>query len=374
MVRFKEIPLDGILHGYSLGSKWWAKLSDVAMQIPERVLLWPWYHSIPIDRPIFIIGAYRSGTTILERIITEHSGVGYFWYLTNINTLAPVMGYHMLRLFHSIGFLDREPIPSIHNPRIKFTLYSSYECEKVWSHSRRSQWDDNCTDLTVGADHTDPHFERYLFSMIRRHMLVQKASRFINKNPVNGLRMPYLRKLFPDARFLFIVRDPLDTIVSHYLAAANMQRVIYPDPKIKRCFQEELNIDMLSERIKTANYARTLELDRQHPLLGIASQWVDLQATALDHIATEPGLSDQVLHLRYEELVSQPEPLLDKMWNFVGLQDEEAEAITRAYAPRLSPPVPPELSSEERARLAQVQDIVAPVVSRLGYPRRKLPA
>ena len=373
MVQFKEKPLDGIVHGYSLRSKWWVKLSDVAMQIPERVLLWPWYRNIPIDRPIFIIGPYRSGTTILEQIIAEHSGVGHFWYLTNMNTLSPVTGYYTLRLFHATGFLDRDPILSIHNPRIKYTVYSAYECEKVWSRSTRSQWDDNCTDLTVGADYSDPSFERYLVSMIRRHMLVEKADRFINKNPVNCLRMPYLRKLFPDARFVYIVRDPIDTIVSHHLAAANMQRIIYPDPRIKRCFQEELNIDMLSERIKTANYARTLELDREHPLLGIANQWVDMQTTALDHIAGEPGLADQVLHLRYEEMVSQPVPVLEQVWDFVDLRDEEAEAITHAYAPRLSPPAPPELSPEERARLAQVQEIVAPVASRLGYALPQLP-
>jgi len=367
VTRFKEKPLDGVVHGYSLVTKRWVRLADLAMQIPERVLLWPWSRKKSIDRPIFIVGAYRSGTTILEKIVAEHSGVGHFWYLTNMNTLSPVTGYYTLRLFHLIGYLDREPIPAIHNPRIKFTVYAPYECEKVWSHSSKSQWDDDCTDLTAGADHVDPRFERYLVSMIRRHMVIQKATRFINKNPVHCLRMPYLRKLFPDARFIYIVRDPLQTIVSHYLAATHMQSVIYPDPEIKHCFQEYLNIDMLSERIKTRNYARTLELDREHPLLGIAGQWADMQTTALDHIADDPGLASQVLHVRYEDLVSQPATVLENVWEFVGLDDEESVAITRAYTPRLSPPPQAQLGPEEQARLKQVRDIVAPVATRLGY-------
>ena len=366
-MRFREKPLDGVLHGYSLVTKWWVRLADVTMRIPEQVLLWPWTREIRIDRPIFIVGPYRSGTTILEKIIVEHSGLGHFWYLTNMNTLSPVTGYYTLKLFHLVGYLDREPIPAIHNPRIKFTVYAPYECEKVWSHSSRSQWDPECTDLTVGADHTDPEFERYLVSMIRRHMAVQRATRFINKNPVHCLRMPYLHKLFPDARFVYIVRNPVDTVVSHYLAAEHMQRIIYPDPEIKRCFQEDLNIDMLSERIKTRNYASTLELDREHPLLGIASQWADMHATALDHIADHPQLASQVLRVRYEQLVSEPIPLMDKVWDFVELGDDEAAAITRAYAPRLSSPPPARLSPNERARLEQVQEIVAPVAARLGY-------
>jgi hypothetical protein len=65
--------------------------------------------------------------------------------------------------------------------------------------------------------------------------------------------------------------------------------------------------------------------------------------------------------------VSQPIPLLEKLWDFVGLGDHEAAAITRAYAPRLSPPSPACLSPDDRARLQQVQEIVGPVASRLGY-------
>lgn len=359
--------MEGLPHGYSLATRPYVRLMDVVASTLEWALLWPWCRRIAIDRPIFIVGAFRSGTTILEHIIAEHASVGYFWFLTNVFSRAPVTGYWAARVAMALGIFDRDRVPFVHNPRLTFTTFSPYECEWVWSHSKKSLWDERCADLTVGAGFSDPRFERYLFSLIRRHMLIQRATRFMNKNPVNCLRMGYLRKLFPDARFVTIVRDPLDTILSHYRTAARMQRVIYPDARVKRAFQAGLHMDMLTMRVKTRTYAQTLALDQVHPLLGIANQWKDLQIAVLESIACEPGLPEQVLSLRYEELVSQPTPILEKVWDFVELRDEQAETITRAYAPRLTRPAPSKLSAQECAFLPRVQEIVAPVAARLGY-------
>jgi hypothetical protein len=367
LLRLPEKPVEGFIHGYSLSSWLPVRLMDLVAQVPERVLLWPFYRRIPIDHPIFVVGAFRSGTTILERIIAGHPGVGHFWFFTNVSSRAPVTGYGTVCLLQTLGILDRDGVPIIYNPRITTTLFSPYECEWVWSHSKRSLWDERCTDLTMGADFSDPPFERYLFSLIRRHLWLQHATRFVNKNPVNCLRMGYLHRLFPDARFVYIVRDPLDTLVSHYCTAARVERAIYADARIRRIFEDGLRMIVLTKRIKTRTYAQTLTLDRVHPLLGIANQWKDLQAAVLESIAHAPCLAGQVLTLHYEELVSQPAAVLERVWEFVGLRDEQAAAITRVYAPCLTPPPSPKLSAEERRLLFQAQEIVAPVAKQLGY-------
>jgi len=364
---WSEKPLEGIPRGYSLLSHPLDKWLGLIGSSLERAVLRPWCRRISIDRPIFIIGAFRSGTSILEHIIAQHPDVGHFWFLTNVCYRAPVICYWLAHLAQALGLLERERIPFIHNPRIKFTVFSPYECEWVWSQSKKNLWDGHCTDLTAGADFSDPRFERYLLDLIQRHLWIQRATRFMNKNPVHCLRMEYLHKLFPDARFIHLVRDPLATVISHYRTAARMQRVIYSDARVKRIFQERLRVDVLTMRIKTRNYALTLALDRIHPLLGIAHQWKELQAAVLESLARRPSLAAQVLRVRYEDMVSQPIPVLESIWDFIELRDERAEAITRAYAPRLSPPPPYEPTAEERRFLPRVRAIVAPVAARLGY-------
>lgn len=71
--------------------------------------------------------------------------------------------------------------------------------------------------------------------------------------------------------------------------------------------------------------------------------------------------------IRYEELVSQPAATLEKLWACIELQDQHAQAITRACAAQLAPPPAPELSATEQTFLLQAQDIVAAVAARLGY-------
>lgn len=366
----REKPLEGILPGYSMAANWSTRLIDRFGQVPEKVLLRPFYRRITMDRPIFVVGPFRSGTTILEKIISEHSSVGYFWYLSNVYIQSPVVGYWTTRLMQRLGLISSDTLPTLHNPRIPQSALSPYECEWIFSQSKKNLWDEKCIDLTEGSDFSDPHFERYLVSMIQRHLWVHRANRFLNKNPVHCLRMGYLFRLFPDARFVTIVRHPVHTILSHYRTAAKEERIMYADAKLKNIFHDALHVDMLPLRIQTRNYAKTLALNQEHPLLGIASQWKDMQLEVMESIANVPGLSAQVLQLRYEDLVLHSKWILEKLWRFVGLTGEEAEAITRAHAPRLTQPAPVKLSAEEQEYLPRVQEITATVASRLGYSIR----
>ena len=45
-------------------------------------------------------------------------------------------------------------------------------------------------------------------------LLHRKCSRFIWKNPMNGFRIGFLLKMFPDAKFVFISRNPTKTLRS----------------------------------------------------------------------------------------------------------------------------------------------------------------
>jgi hypothetical protein len=365
LFRLPEKPVEGFIHGYSLSS--WPLIRGLnrLFEWPERGLLWPWTRRISIDRPIFILGAFRSGTTILERILADHPQVGHFWFLTNVYCHSPVTGYALARLLQALGVIDREGVPIAHNPRISTGLLSPFECEWIWSYSSKSQWDDRCADLSLSAGHSAPAFERYLISLIRRHLLAQRAARFVHKNPINCLRVGYLHKLFPDARFVFIVRHPLATIISHHRMAERVEYIVHSSG-MRQLAAENLRMPTLAARIKTPNYAQTLDLDREHPILGIANQWKDLNAAVLKSL---PALEGQILLLRYEELVSQPDEVLVQLWKFVELADDHAEVISRDYAPKLTPPSSPELTAEENRWLPRMWEIVAPVADQLGYSK-----
>lgn len=54
------------------------------------------------------------------------------------------------------------------------------------------------------------------------------ALRFVEKTPKNALRVPFLNKVFPDATFIYLVRDPIKNIASMMDAWASGRFVTYP--------------------------------------------------------------------------------------------------------------------------------------------------
>lgn len=116
-----------------------------------------------IERPIFIIGAARSGTTMLaETILSRHPDIAYL----------------------------SEPNPT-------WGFGNAYKPHDVLTES----------DVTQrGANHIRKVFEKFLISSGKR--------RFMEKTPRNCLRMPYIRKIFPDAKFVHVIRDGRDVAVS----------------------------------------------------------------------------------------------------------------------------------------------------------------
>jgi hypothetical protein len=316
-----------------------------------------------------VVGAFRSGTTVLEQTLASHPQVGVFGFYTNVAYLAPVAGYYLIQCLSRLGLVDGRRMPYLHNPRLEFTPFSAFECEWVWAQAGRDLWNPACTDLTTGADFANPAFERTLRTIIQRHLLVQRANRFLNKNPIHLLRLEYLLKLFPDARFVYIVREPQATVLSHYRMVQRIAEVIHPHPAARQAVNQGLHLDVLTPRIKTRQYAETMALEQIHPLLGIAHQWRIMHLTALASLQANSALARQTLQISYEGLNRDPHTVLGAVWRFVGLNDAAAAAITTKAAAYLHPPPTAAPTPDEAKWLRVVDEIVAPAAAHFGYSR-----
>jgi hypothetical protein len=133
-----------------------------------------------LDRPIFIVGPHRSGTTLLYGMIGQHPDVGY---LNLSNRRFPSSPFFA----HFLTKLGVEDMP--------------VEAQKVWDRFR-------CRDDDV-MDSSDagPNVASWHKKNVNKVLRLRGAKRFLAKYPRLSLRLDWVDSVFPGAIFIYLMRD-----------------------------------------------------------------------------------------------------------------------------------------------------------------------
>lgn len=144
-----------------------AVLGDISADILERVV----GRGHASERPVFIVGMPRSGTTLTEQVLAAHpevyaAGERLFW--------GEALGALVRSAPHREGSMV-DAIDSAH--------------ERVWEQAGTAY-------------------------LSRINELNADSARFTDKLPANFALLPFIRLIFPRARIVHVRRDPLATIAS----------------------------------------------------------------------------------------------------------------------------------------------------------------
>ncbi len=131
--------------------------------------------------------------------------------------------------------------------------------------------------------------------------------RLLEKTPKNALRVPFLAAAFPDAQFVYLYRDPRETIASMIDAWNSGRFVTYP--KLPDWPGPPWSLLLTSGWRTLAN----------RPLAEIvARQWAATVEQALDDLAAlAPG---RWCVASYDRLVAEPQAEIERLCAFLGLQ------------------------------------------------------
>ncbi len=191
-------------------------------------ILYPGFRKRSIEKPVFIIGNPRSGTTFVHR------------FLLNTNQFCAFELWEMLFTGISSRKLMKPLVGSLaplsparyHSSEAHETSLRDVETDDVmgffkfvdggflWSYflAWETQWESELTKSyfdaeQIPADRTNRLF-RYLEGCWRRNMVVKNKSRIIVKSSMLTLQVDELLKRYPDCKMIYIVRDPISTIPS----------------------------------------------------------------------------------------------------------------------------------------------------------------
>ena len=144
--------------------------------------------AVEIRAPMFIIGAPRSGTSILYEKLAQHPDVTY---ISKATKKAP--GSLLLTRFLMHFRKSMQPT----------------EARAVWNRFWRGR-----EDATLGREDAHPRARRYLRRVVRNHIALFQKPRFLAKYLGNSFRIEFLDAIFPDAIFIHIIRDGRDVALS----------------------------------------------------------------------------------------------------------------------------------------------------------------
>ena len=285
--------------------------------------------AIEIDRPVFITGCGRSGTTLTYELLARHPEVGWFsnytdrlpWLpqLAALSRLYPLMGAGS----HRRGALK----PSEGHP--------------LWRYCSPRSLDDEVQRLTE-QDASD-YERRRIHRTVRAHLRFQGRVRFMNKNVLLVTRLRHLNALFDDVRVIHVLRAPLPTVSS-------MLQVAFW-PEIRLWWRDgQTTAQLIASGLPPAVLAA--ELWREQVSCGIK-----------DGVELGPG---RYLEVRYEQLVKNPVATVATMLDFAELRSDRKflrwvesfpiKDTSRSYRRYLS-----------SQQIQQVETVAGPVARELGY-------
>lgn len=147
-------------------------------------------------RPIFLIGTGRCGSSLLLRLLGNHPDLAW---MSHYSTRLPGGGrWAALARVHRLpglsGWLPNPRSKLVPQPTESYTLLRA-ATDHLFTAPR---------ELT--ADEATPDIIRRLRAMASEHVAAQGAERFLMKH-TGFPRVDFLRRAFPDARFIHVVRD-----------------------------------------------------------------------------------------------------------------------------------------------------------------------
>ena len=258
---------------------------------------------IPITQPVFIVGLPRSGTTMLFNLLCAHEQAAYVTNVINTLPEAPYAIEWARKKFKWDVVGER-----FLNDSIEVAFGSPSEPQTLWR-----RWTGRDTESLYWSEQTPADLGSERVALIRndiRKILYSfggQNRRFICKYPVLQTELRLVQSLFPDAKFIHILRDPR--------AAANSLVKLYRLTQQQLAKIKHPEFDHIIPYPRVKGLRSYLDAHGPESLECTTRVWVEsvelVRATSKD--------LNHFYEFKYEDLVAAPQAELAKLFQFCEL-------------------------------------------------------
>ena len=280
------------------------------------------------NNPIIIIGAGRSGTNILR------------------DTICSIEGYE---------------------------TWPCDEINYIWRHGNIGNENDRFTE-----NEATPKITNFIIKQFEKFEKDFSAEYVVEKTCANSLKVPFINKIFPQAKYIFIIRDGRDVASSakqRWTASLELDYIFqkakyvpildlpyygirYFVNRIKKIFSKEKRLAFWGPI-----YPGMFKDLKNDSLIEVcAKQWKNSVEIAVEDLSKLKG---QVHYVKYEEFVNNPIDSVKEIFSFLGKTEIDEKVIKEAVKdvnPRSINNYKKYIKGEE---LEKLNAIVEPVMSKI---------
>ncbi len=281
----------------------------------------------PNDTPFFIIGVHRSGTTLLRYTLSSHPRI----HIPPETDFIP----------YFFGKHPHEHLSQGRVSKILHVIFTRYRFIEDW----QGPPPDPEIFYKEMKSHDPAGFLEALYTVYARQ---NNALRWGDKTPIYASYVDLIHTIFPNAKFLHIIRDPFDSAIS----------------LLEKYQADEFHIDIYFA----------------------ARNWVRrIRAVQVSQNKLPPA---QFLEVRYEKYVQDPEYETRKACDFLGevylpemneqhrLAQKEIPSDSHFFSNVRKPVFTQSIDRGRRdlslANRRLIQRVAGPLMSELGYPKDDL--
>lgn len=303
-----------------IDSTYWARY---LRRVPVRLVSYIFFEGRPLTTKGQWINPFVFGHFYVEKKLPQMKGVISPIYITGTGRSGTTILGVMLSIHRQIGFLNE--------PKAMWHSFLKHE-DVIGNYSR-----DHANFRLNASDVTD-QVSRHAHKLYGAYSFFVSRSRILDKYPEVLFRVPFVRKIFPDAKFIFLTRNGWDACASITSWSKRNGEVRNGDVHDWWGVNQRKWMLMKSELIKPdpslSSIHELVDTLSDHRLMA-AVEWI---VTMREGIRAANAHTDAIMTLRYESLVAAPRASLIDIFDFCNLEHDED---CFAYAEQVLKPVAP---------------------------------
>jgi hypothetical protein len=331
----------------------------------ESSLLAQELHAVAVTMPVYVCGLARSGSTLLHEIVASCPGVATHRIKDYPMLFTPYWWRQALSRQRPTALRER-----VHRDKVLITLDSPDAVEEMLWMAFFPRCHDPSVSNQLSADSSYPAFEAFYGAHVRKLLLAERAARYAAKANYHVARLPYLVRLFPDARIVLPVRAPVSHIASlvrqHEWFSQGQRKHPRALAFMRRSGHFEFGRDRRPMNLGDGERVRAIlrAWAAGEEVRGWAYYWDMVYGRLARLLDADAQVRAAVRIVRFEDLCDAPAETIRALLDHCALP--AGERVVAQFAPAIRTPDYYQ-SSLSSAELALIHEETAHTASRWGY-------